>query len=268
MRKLLIAVLLLFEACPALAVTPTKTILDVGFGPLSDQKLDICLPSEPIAANSAVLLIHGGGWIEGDKAVMRGWCTLLARSGVVAATVGYRLAKLEDPSSRWPAQINDVSLAFKWLQDHSQELGIDPNRICSFGESAGGHLSLWLAIKEKKLACVIDGFGPMNLPTLPRFKRPFDALFGQQRSAADERAATPLFYLSERLPPILIFQGAQDDVVPPEQSNELYDAARKKNLNIKLVMYQGGHSWKGLSPEKKSDLLMEMVRFIKEASPR
>jgi acetyl esterase/lipase len=267
-EKLLIAGLLLFFAFPAPAVTPTKTILDVRFGPLPDQKLGICLPTEPIAAKSAVLLIHGGSWIEGDKAVMRGWCTLFARSGIVAATVGYRLAKLDDPSSRWPAQISDVSLAFKWMHEHSDEFGIDPDRICSFGESVGGHLSVWLAIKEKKVACVIDSFGPVNLPTLPRFKRALDALFGQQRSAADERAATPLFYLSDRLPPILIIQGTQDEVVPPQQSDELYEAARNKNIKVKLVTYSGGHSWKGLSPEMRSDIMSEMVHFIKEAPRR
>ena len=264
----MIAALLLLLVWPAQAVTPIKTILDVRFGPLSDQKLDICLPSETIGANTAVLLIYGGSWIEGDKAVMRGWCTLLARSGIGAATVGYRLAKPDDPSSRWPAQISDVSLAFKWVQDHSKDFGIDPDRICSFGESAGGHLSVWLAIKEKKLACVIDGFGPVNLPTLPRFKRAFDALFGQQRSKADERAAAPIFYLSERLPPILIIQGTQDEVVPPEQSNELYNEAQKKNIKAKLVTYPGGHSWKEISPETKSDILEQMVRFIKDAPPR
>jgi acetyl esterase/lipase len=200
---------------------------------------------------------------------MRGWCTLFAQNGVAAAVVGYRLANLDNASTRWPAQINDVSLAFKWVHDHAGELGIDPGHICSYGESAGGHLAVWLAIKEKRLACAVDSFGPVNLSSLgPKFTKALDALLGQQRSAADERAATPLFYLSERLPPILIIQGTQDDLVPPEQSNELYDAARKKNLSIKLVMYQGGHSWKGLSPERKSDYVMEMVRFIKEASPR
>lgn len=261
-RSVVAAVLLWFS--PALA--EVKTTFDVKFGPLPDQKLDLCAPSQPIEPKPAVLLIHGGGWVEGDKAAMRGLCSLFAHSGIVAATVGYRLANLENPSTRWPAQINDVSLAFKWVHDHASELGIDPARICSYGESAGGHLSVWLAIKEKRLACAIDGFGPANLSSLgPKFTKALDALLGKQRTEVDERSASPPFFLSRKLPPILIVQGNQDDLVLPEQSQQLYEAARQKNMSVKLITYPGGHSWRGLDHNIKLGINDEVLRFIRHA---
>jgi acetyl esterase/lipase len=265
----LLVALLLSLAAPAVAGSPAKTVSNIRYGPQQDHVLDLCVPLLPGAAKPAVLLIHGGGWAHGDKATMHGWCALFAQNGIVAAAVGYRLAAPEDVSRHWPAQLDDITLAFQWMQNHAREFGADSRRICSYGESAGGHLSVWLAIKENNLACAIDGFGPVDLPLLAqKSKRSLDALLGQQHSPDAERSAAPIFSLSPQTAPILIIQGSQDDLVPPEQSVKLYEAAMQKGVNAKLITYPGRHSWEGLRAEIKANIVTEMVQFIKNTRPR
>lgn len=85
----------------------------------------------------ALVFIHGGGWTDGSKE--RGLIPLLhfVRRGFVGVTVGYRLSG-EAP---FPAQIDDVKAAIRFLREHAAEYGIDPKRIVVWGQSAGGHLA-------------------------------------------------------------------------------------------------------------------------------
>ena len=102
---------------------------------------DIFLPPKKELNRPAILFVHGGGWIEGDRSQLRGYGILLARLGFVTMCNSYRLSN----EAHWPAQIQDVKCAIRYLRANAQKLGIDPERIGVSGNSAGGHLSLMAA---------------------------------------------------------------------------------------------------------------------------
>ena len=119
---------------------------DLEYGTREDGTLltlDVCSPAPDVlmSARPAVVSIHGGSWARGDKANAdwRNVCMWLASEGFVAASVNYRLV----PDARFPAAIDDVTLAVEWLRapEQVERFGIDPTRIGAFGGSAGGNLA-------------------------------------------------------------------------------------------------------------------------------
>ena len=102
---------------------------------------DVYLPPEDGVGRTAVLLLHGGGWQQGDRSQLKGYGIALARFGYVCVCSEYRLSQ----ERSWPAQLNDVKAAMRWLRANAARLGVDENRICVSGNSAGAHLALMLA---------------------------------------------------------------------------------------------------------------------------
>ncbi len=101
--------------------------------------LDVYRPAGP-AALPAVLLVHGGGWLAGDRLMERPFAKQLAARGYVVVPVSYRLGT----PGRFPAPVHDLKAAVRWLRAHAAEHGIDPRRIGVIGGSAGGTLALLL----------------------------------------------------------------------------------------------------------------------------
>lgn len=97
---------------------------------------DIFLPATGGKQRAAVVVVHGGGWLNGDKTKFRALAVELARRGYVTAAIQYRLGY----EAKFPAGAQDCLAAVRYLRDHAGELGIDPNRIGAVGGSAGGHL--------------------------------------------------------------------------------------------------------------------------------
>ena len=108
---------------------------DVVYGKAGGQdlKLDLARPKKADHALPCILVIHGGGWGAGNKEQHDDITWLLARRGYVAATVGYRLA----PAHPFPAQVEDVKCAVRFLRANAGKYGIDPDRFGAVGFSAG-----------------------------------------------------------------------------------------------------------------------------------
>lgn len=148
---------------------------DLEYGTRADGTLltlDVCMPSPDVfvTARPAIVSIHGGSWARGDKANVdwRNVCLWLASEGFVAASVNYRLV----PEARFPAAIEDVSLAVEWLRapEQAERFGIDPARIGAFGGSAGGNLAALLGLSGEgpldegsRVAAVAELSGPVGL---------------------------------------------------------------------------------------------------------
>ncbi len=101
--------------------------------------LDVYRPADD-RVRPAVLLVHGGGWISGDRTMERAFAKRLAALGWVAVPVSYRLGV----PGRFPAPVQDLRAAVRWLRRHAAEQGIDPARIAVAGGSAGGTLAAML----------------------------------------------------------------------------------------------------------------------------
>ncbi len=251
------------------AVSCYAQVATHAYGNLPAQTLSVCLPSDQSTGRPGVLLIHGGGWVGGDKTNLQGRCEAFAKNGIVSVTINYRLADSSKPSTRWPAQLDDAMAALQWTIDHSGELGLNPGHICVYGESAGGHIALWLGISDKRVAGVIDAFGPTDLGRLGKqVENVLNALVGDASNFHDLRTASPLWSIGPDLPPTLIIQGEKDTLITPDQSVMLYDAMKNQGDSVNMIKYQGGHAWADLKPEALDEIVARTISFIKTAPDR
>lgn len=271
---------------------------DVPFlAPGRSETLDLYLPKKrkPGEKSPAVLLIHGGGWKEGDKRQAREieFGTALAENGFVAASMNYALRS----AGRFPVNLQDCKNGVRYLRAHAEELGIAPNRIAVMGGSAGGHLALMVAYTgddltlappqpypgvSDKVSCVIDFYGitdigarkktdPEGKPTEPRGMNEEDqAVFGPKEEGWKQ--ASPISRVRRSVAPTLILHGKKDTTVDRDQSQLLADALKKEGAEVELVWLQkAGHSFSlryGNPKEKKDplekDLTPVVLRFLKK----
>src|SRR4051794_10257244 len=128
-----------------------------GKGGGEDLKLNLARPTRPYAKGlPCVVFIHGGAWSAGDRAAHDADIRPMAEHGYVGVTVDYRLA----PKHRFPAQVEDVKCAVRFLRAHAEQYGIDPDRIAVWGVSAGAHLALMLGVTQKEDGLEGDGGWP------------------------------------------------------------------------------------------------------------
>jgi acetyl esterase/lipase len=106
---------------------------NVEYGTGGGEKLTLHLarPKDLAAPAPAIVFIHGGGWRQGNKEAYRDMITEAAQRGYVAVTIGYRFA----PTHIFPAQVEDVKCAVRWLRANAAELGVDPERIGATGDA-------------------------------------------------------------------------------------------------------------------------------------
>ncbi len=226
-----------------------------------DVTLDLYFPPEEVPRPWPVALyIHGGAWIHGDKRRGAGYVEVepLRQAGFAVAAVNYRLA----PAFTFPAMIEDVKCAVRFLRAHAAEYGLDPQRVGVWGGSAGGHLAALLGTSDatagwdvgpyleqsSRVQAVVDMFGPTDLPTLfaaTESPEKWLTIFGAT-SLQDPVlvAASPVYQVTSDDPPFLILHGDQDQVVPPEQSQILFEALQEAGVPAELVwVHHAGHGF-------------------------
>ncbi len=238
--------------------------LDIPFAEESAaQKLDLYLPERGSQSlRPAIVVVHGGGWRGGDK--RRGqWATIpadYASEGYVAVSVNYRLTD-EAP---WPAQLEDVKAAVRWLRAHSLEYRVDPDRIGAYGNSAGAHLvSLLGLVRESDQ---LEGAGPhrdqsSSVQAVCASATPADFLnwgapgvlpsrlstaflAGPEDTLRDRaRQASPITYVRQGAPPFLLVHGTLDRTVPIEQTERFASALRDAGApEVRYVIFDSeGH---------------------------
>jgi len=220
-------------------------------------KLDLVSPAPggPVA-RPAIVLIHGGGWANGDKR-LPWFCDLmmdLAASGYVVLSINYRL------TGDGPVEfaVQDVKTAVRWLRAHSKEYGVDAARIGVFGNSAGAHLAAMLALAGKEAGFDGDGPNPDESSAVQaavvvsgaselassQYVRPgqWKRVFGEPESKVPERARrlSPATYASSSAPPILLIHGSEDPTIDPDQSRKLHAAlAAAGAKQFSLMMFSG-----------------------------
>lgn len=121
-----------------------KELKGIEFRSIGERKLkiDLFLPSGKKEANSIIILIHGGGWVSGDRSLMYPIAESLAGKGIAAAAVEYRLA----PEKGFPAAVLDIKSAVAWIKKNADQFNIDGTKIILAGFSAGGHLAAFCGL--------------------------------------------------------------------------------------------------------------------------
>lgn len=210
-------------------------------------QLDIYRPKQLVAPAPLLVFIHGGGWKSGQRSDYLVYLASYAKKGYVTATVSYRL--LAD--SCYPACIEDVQEALTWLYKHHDDYGYDPDRIAVIGGSAGGHLALlagygWQrkgAIADSagvkyRIRAIVDFYGPVDLTTEYARSHPLVTGFiARPFEMAPELyvEASPITYLNKDDPPVLIFQGSSDNLVPASQS--IFLKTKCDELGVQAELY-------------------------------
>ena len=189
-------------------------------------RFDLFRPESSVPA-PLVICVHGGGWISGSKEDMREVALGLAAKGFAAACPNYRLA----PLNPYPAAVEDIHSFVKAARENAAEWRIDPERMASLGNSAGGHLAAMAGLtglRENRVNAVVDISGISDL-TVPREKHFaiswafLEEFMGCQYEGneAAYREASPITHVDSNSPPFLVIHGENDDIVPVEQSREL-----------------------------------------------
>jgi len=259
------------------------------------EQLDLHLPTTGKGPFPVVLWIHGGGWRSGSRSLPSNSAQLsLVANGIAVASIDYRLSQ----QAIFPAQIQDVKAAVRWLRANATRYNLDPARIGAWGASAGGHLaallgtsagaaqlsdpSLGNAMYSDRVSAVVDFFGPVAFRAMDAqlasngcklyagtghaaASSPPSLLVGAPINTvpAIVTSADPRTYLGAGDAAMLIQHGTTDCQVPHQQSSGLRNAFAKfvKPANVTYQAMAGyGHGDKRFYSASN---LAKVVSFFK-----
>jgi acetyl esterase/lipase len=260
-----------------------------GFRPL---RLDLYLPPTTFKPAPVVVWIHGGAFLHGDRTALP---PLLARerlftrlplAGLAVASVEYRLSS----EARFPAQLEDVQAAIRWLRARHEELGVDPGRMAAWGESAGGYLAAFAGVAGRTgpagaalefaeqpahLAAVVDWYGPSDFAAMDRQAPPDSMMRHDDADSPESRLigapvqerpdlvarADPCRWAGADAPPFLVMHGTRDRWVPFGQSELLVARLRELGVAVEFRPVDGAdHVFDGY--ERGGELVDEVVDFL------
>lgn len=237
------------------------------------QKLDLFVP-EGKGTFPCFVMIHGGAWSIGSRLLTLGRYPHFISRGWAFATIDYRL--VEDGRNPFPAQILDCKEAIRFLRRNASRYGIDPDRICVGGSSAGGHLAALVGLTggidpftvegevkddpDSRVSAVVDLFGPTDMSVLVaavekssngyvarhRDAKTMFAFFGSHDLGVIKSKcafASPVTYVdqarSAKLPPFLILHSKGDPTVPYSQSVRLSERLKAAGVPCVFKSFDG-----------------------------
>ncbi len=217
-------------------------------GKAGDRDLlgDLYLPPVATGLRPAIVVVHGGGWRKGRPESVRAFGELISQAGFVCLLASYRLTT----QAPWPAQIEDVKCAIRFLRASSSTLRVDPDRIGIVGDSSGGHLALMAAVTSPfegsgghaEYSSAVAAVGSMYGPTRLRFEgaRPnYVSLMGERANGADYDRASPIAYDLGGFPPCLLIHGVEDEPVPVAHSLDFHDKLKRLGRPVDLHLFSG-----------------------------
>ncbi len=230
-----------------------EAFTNVSYGNDPKQNYDIYLPQNRTKDTKVVLLVHGGGWREGDKLEMNSFRDFFREQlpNVAIVNMNYRLADANDPPH--PMQINDITKVVEDLKvkGETYQIGTDLGFV---GVSAGGHLSLLWSYaydtnKQVKMVCSI--VGPANLAdeayATSENQELRDLIFQFGEDIDVLKSVSPLYRLTASAPPTILFYGGQDPLIPNSQGMDLNQKLGELGVAHEFTLYpNGGHGWIGL----------------------
>jgi len=229
-----------------------------------ENKLDVYTPAEAKGPLPVVIVIHGGGWVEGTKEERVLEMMPYLQMGFAAVNVEYRLGRV----SLAPAAVEDCRCALHWVFAHAKEYNFDPQRVVLQGGSAGGHLALitgmltpaagfdrecrgtenyWSQAPgtsgDPRVAAIVNWFGITDvLDELhgPNAKGYAVVWLGNQANADEiAKRVSPINYVTSNTPPIITIHGDHDSLVPYSQAVRLHKALDAAKVPNQLVTVSG-----------------------------
>jgi beta-xylosidase/acetyl esterase/lipase len=207
------------SATPDASVKAVANITYVQYGERALQ-LDLYLPARPKGkAVPGIVFVHGGGWRSGNRKNFAPMAIRMAERGYAAATISYRLSG----EAQYPAALQDVKAAVRWMRDNAARYGIDAAQIAVAGGSAGGQLASLAGVTGSDQSAVqavinIDGLSDFTSEAArvhedDPAKKPSSAgawLGGTYaEKSAVWREASPTFHVGPKTPPMLFIGSSQ-----------------------------------------------------------
>lgn len=253
------------------------------------DKLDVYTPADAGPPRPVVIVIHGGGWVEGTKEERVLEMMPYLQMGFAAVNVEYRLGRV----SPAPAAVEDCRCALHWVFANAKKYNFDPQRVVLQGGSAGGHLALMTGMLtpaagfdhtcvtpeedywtqspgtngDPKVAAIVNWFGITDV---------LDELHGANAKGyavvwvgdqpnGDEIAkrVSPINYVTGQVPPIITIHGDHDTLVPYSQAVRMHKALDAAKVpNELFTVPGGGHG--GFTAEQNQKAWAEVRKFLRE----
>ena len=280
--------------------SPGKKLLNVIFKrtPQGPVYLDFYFPDQDTSSEKPVVLFtHGGGWAAGnkDKAGAGSFNVVhraLLKKGFCVVSVGYRKVQ-KDGSTAMRDCVIDSKDALRYLSAHRKELGIDPKKVHTFGDSAGGHLAQMvllspaeslegdpeLAQYSYKTVAGVSWYGPCDFQDPQLFnhddRKDFRDRFGGRimgaKSKSEDREdryreMSPVSYLTKDSPALLMIQGDKDTTIPVKQAHRMQEALKTIDAPVEiLIVRNSGHNWRpvdGTVTPSRDEIVERTIQFL------
>jgi acetyl esterase/lipase len=244
-------------------------------------KLDIYHLKELTEIKPVLVFIHGGAWKKGNKKDYRRYLVDYAKKGYVSVTVQYSLAN----EAKFPAALNDINCAIRWIKANSEKYFMNPNKIAVIGGSAGGHLAMMLGYSQdtsnfendcldnnfnSSVQAIVNIYGPSDLTTEYAQNQSSVQYFLGKKYIEDKNIysySSPISYLTPDDPPTLIFHGTLDELVPISQSDSLKNRLDRVGIAAEYHRLEGWPHTMDLGVEVNEYCQYYMDRFFERYIP-
>lgn len=240
-----------------------------------------CRNFEPFEKAPLLIWAEGGAWRSSSPARRLPELAYYAYHGYAVANIQYRVSS----QSLWPAQIQDVKTAIRYLKAHADQLGIDADRIVIGGESAGAHLAALAALTGKtdlfgsedwkevssEVQAAICWYCSGDFSTVKERGEaekanyvaiPENLLVNAdiEKSPEKRREVSPISYVTPDAPPFLFFHGDKDFLIPVSSSKNLYDRLVENGAEADYYLVEGAtHASSEFSQQKIQDIMLAFM---------
>jgi acetyl esterase/lipase len=238
--------------------------------------LNVLRPADRPEPRPAVVVVHGGGLVQGTRWDHGEAAIALAEAGYATFSIEYRLYVGGDPNTLWPAPLDDVQRAVRWVRTNAASYGVDPERVGAFGFSSGGQLAAFLGTREtrdnsdpdladfsSKATCVVSmgGLFDFTFPDAHLDGAQIDAeILGGSLEALPGPEAyadfSPVTFVDATSAPFLILQEGNEDVIPYEHPRRMVAALQAAGVQVSygwFPAYDHG-TWFSWAPEAPETL--------------
>jgi acetyl esterase/lipase len=231
-------------------------------------RLDAAFP-ENATAVPAVIIVHGGGWVAGDRRIdVAPLFRPLTDAGIAWFSISYRLVK---NVTEFGTAIDDVQAAVQFVRGHGAEFHINPDKIALIGESAGGQLAAMAALRGSPVDAVVALYAPMDLVALLKGSNyvpaPLrDQIIGKPWESfvfTALRQLSPVDNVRRDMPPFLLIHGTADPLVPYSQSTDFCNRMHSEGASCELYSVNGaGHGIRWWDPSTSTGYKQKVVRWL------
>jgi alpha-L-fucosidase 2 len=238
-------------------------------------RMDASIPEGTTKA-PAVIIVHGGGWVRGDRELdVEPLFKPLSDAGFAWFSIDYRLAR---DVTQFGVAIDDVEQAIRFVRSHAADFNVDPGSIALIGESAGGQLAAMAALRAQPGAvvkAVVALYAPTDLVTLvknsdyipARIRNSVQGTPWEGLIMAGLAQLSPINNVRRDMPPFLFIHGTNDSLVPISQSREMCARMRQVGASCELFPVEGaGHGlrWWDSYPKLSTAYKRKMVEWLRE----